>query len=181
MKRKVIDGLLDAEDKAAAAENILAPFVAEPGHKTALLLLRLGVKRAMKTGRSTAEALYEDLCTVPADALVTGLRSMSSRLADLPREEASAAQAVLDLALTSRPGRPRVNAMSREEQVAAAQQRRAEKMASLGRKRLAVWVSSEAIDYLDAVKLANNCSSVADALQLVLNAQMKGKALQRPK
>ena len=181
MKRKLLETLLAAENPDESARLHMVPRASEPGHAVGLLVLQAGLKRAAKVGRATPDELYGDLCTVPVATLGASLRATSRKVGELTAAELTQAQVFLNNALTSRAGRPRVSTKSREEQMAEAQQRRRERLASDGLKQLSVWVSHEAVAYLDAVRAENDCSSIETALQLVLDAQMKGKALKRPK
>ena len=75
------------------------------------------------------------------------------------------------------PGRPKTTDLTRKEHNAAAQASRRERLREEGRKQLNVWVRPEALTYLDAIKTAHDRSSQADALELVLEAAMRGEVL----
>ena len=76
-------------------------------------------------------------------------------------------------------GRPKTGTQTRAEQLAAAQARHRERQADAGRKPLTVWLSPATLAYLGAIQDIHGKTSHADALELVLEAAMKGELLQR--
>ena len=76
-------------------------------------------------------------------------------------------------------GRPKTGTQTRAEQLAAAQARHRERQAQAGKKPLTVWLSPAALAYLDAIQTIHTKPTQAEALELVLDAAMKGQVLQR--
>jgi hypothetical protein len=141
-------------------------------------ILADAVEKCQAAGLLDPAHLYFAVCSSTAAQLADFLQGTSS--ADISRRMLPAAQIVLTEALTSKAGRKKTSDLTRNEQLAAAQSRRREKVKSEGRKRIDVWLTPAAASFLDAIQSTHACESQAEALEKVLAAAMNGEILTPP-
>jgi hypothetical protein len=182
MKRKLIQNLLQTETDQLDEEVLrLLPgdgeAEADPHAAAARLVLKDALAQSRKAGLLDAPDFYFRVCSSAAAQLTEFLQGTDA--GNLNKGDMARSQAILNELLTSKAGRKKASDLSRHEQLAVAQQRRRERNQEEGRKRLNVWISPEAAAYLDAIQAIHNKDSQAAALELVLEAAMKGQALQR--
>lgn len=170
MKRKAIQRLLQSDEPADQLLQLL------PEAETARQVLAATLAVSRERGITDPDKFYFQVCSSTAAQLQEFLQGTSA--AKLSRDKIARAQAILNQALTSKAGRPKESNLSRAEQLAAAQARRREKLGHVeGRKQLNDWISAEAAAYLAEIKEIHGCQNRAEALELVLQAAIKGKAL----
>lgn len=176
MKRKMIQTLLTTDQLSDAVLKLL-PSASDPDAERARLVLAATINRFRKAGDTTPEGVYSVLCSGSAAELANFLKGTEA--GKTTKQQLAAVQAVLTPLLTSKAGRPKTTDLSRQEQNAAAQERRRERLKREGRKQINVWISPDAAAYLDAIQQIHHRDSQAEALELVLEAAMKGEVLQR--
>jgi hypothetical protein len=176
MKRKLIQTLLQLE-AVEVAERAADLF---PGDDPAAAAARLVLTEAIAKSREASLAdpgrVYAAICSSTTGQLVAFLKD--GKAAKTDKKVLAQAQVLLTNALTSKAGRKKTSDLSRQEQLAAAAARHREKVKGEKRKRLDVWISPEAAAYLEAIQTIHSCESQADAVELVLDAAMKGQILQ---
>lgn len=180
MKRKLIQNLLQIEADQLADEALrLLPGTgeADPHAAAARLVLKNALTQSRQAGLLDAPEFFFRVCSSTAAQLTAFLQGTEA--GNLGKRDMARSQAMLTELLTSKAGRKKTSDRSRQEQLADAQQRRRERNLEEGRKRLNVWISPEAAAYLDAIQAIHHKDSQAAALELVLDAAMKGETLQR--
>jgi len=177
MKRKLIQTLLTTGQLSDEVLKLLPGD--EPDNDTARAreVLTVAIKRFKSTGTATPDAVYGVLCGSMAAQLAEFLKGHP--LAKASKPELARVQALLTPLLTSKAGRPRTNDLSRQEQNALAQASRRDRLKKEGRKQINVWIRPEAAAYLEAIQTIHRSESQADALELVLEAAMKGEVLHK--
>ena len=133
------------------------------------------IHRFRNAGGVNPEAVYTVLCKSSVAELASFLKETPARR--IIKSQLLEAQAVLTILLTSKAGRPKTNTLSRQQQNAAAQSKRREKMNREGKKQINIWINQGAAEYLEAIKIIHRCDNQADALELVLEAVIKGQIL----
>ena len=177
MKRKLIQTLLTTDQISTEVLKLFPEGSPDPDAGNARRVLAAVIERFNQSGGATPEAVYAALCSSMAASLADFLKGTPA--GKLTKQELARVQAVLTPLLTSKAGRPRTNSLSRQEQNALAQSRRRDRLNKEGRKQINVWIRPEAAAYLDAIQKIHSCESQADALELVLEAAMKGEVLQQ--
>lgn len=181
MKRKAISQLLQIEQPTSQSAELLH-LMPEDGTKetdTARLVLAAALESSRKHDITTASDFYFLVCSSQAAQLMPVLEGTPA--AGLSKDKIARSQAILNNLLTSKAGRPKQSDLSRPEQLAAAQARRREKLGhEEGRKQVNEWISPEAAAYLNAIKEVHGCKTRADALEMVLQAAIKGQVLKAP-
>lgn len=178
MKRKVIEQLLKIEEPTDELLQLI-PADGDKATDTARLVLAAALSESRKQNLLDPADFYYRVCSSNAAQLTQFLQGTPA--GKLTKEKMARSQAILTTLLTSKAGRPKTSTLSRNEQLAAAQRRRYEKkLNEEGRKQLNDFISAEAAAYLAAIKEIHQCESRAEALELVLQAAIKGKVLKVP-
>lgn len=173
MKRKLIQNLLETDQLGEAVLKLLPQPGADNERARHVLTVALGVFRQVEG--ATPESVYNLLCSSTSAELAAFLKG--SEASKATRQELAAAQFLWTPLLTSKAGRPRSTQLSRQEQNAAAQERRRQKLKEDGKSRINIWVEPEAAKYIDDIKDSHNCKSQAEALEKIVYAAMNGKVL----
>ncbi len=180
MKRSLIQTLLKnrhAEDlRERIAEAI--PPTADRSANTAAAILADAIEVSQKHDLLDPSALYFTVCSSSAAQLAEFLQGTPS--GDISRRSMAAAQVILNDALTSKAGRKKTSTLSRQEQVAAAQMRRREKVKQEARHRLDVWISPDAAENLQTIQSTHAFESQAETIEQLLAAAIKGELLKAP-
>ena len=177
MKRKLIQTLLTTGQLSDEVLKLLPGDAPDADTARAREVLTAAIKRFKNAGTATPEAVYGVLCGSMAAQLAEFLKGTAPAKASKP--ELARVQALLTPLLTSKAGRPKTNDLSRQEQNAIAQASRRDRLKKEGRKQINVWIRPEAAAYLEAIKTIHSSDSQADALELVLEAAMKGEVLHK--
>lgn len=182
MKRKAIHQLLQIEEPTDELLQLIPADddkATETARQTARLVMAAALAESRKQGLMDAAEFYFRVCSSNAGDLLQFLQGTPA--AKLSKDKIARSQAILTTILTSKAGRPKVSALSRPEQLAAAQRhRREKKLHEEGRTQLNDFISADAAAYLAAIKEIHGCKSRAEALELVLQAAIKGKVLKVP-
>lgn len=163
MKRSLIVKLLASDQLATDLETLLPADPSRPGVYDARAILEAVVSK--HRGPNADPLAVFRAATGDAD------------VAALPDADQDRAFALLRETLTSKAGRPKTSQTSRQEQNAAAQARRRQKLSREGMKQLNIWIDPDAAAYLTAIQEFHNCDSQAEALELVLRAVRQGQIL----
>jgi len=167
MKRKLIQTLLTTGQLSEEVLKLLPGEKPDADTARAREVLTAAMTRFRDAGTTTPEVIYSLLCSNFAAQLADLLKgTLPAKASNL---ELARVQALLTPLLTSKAGRPKTNAV--------AQASRRDRLKREGRKQINVWIRPEAAAYLDAIKTIHRSESRADALELVLEAAMKGKVL----
>ena len=176
MRRKRIQVLLATEVLSDEIEKLLPFDMVGPGAGNARQVLTATIERFKQAG-APPEAVYEALCGSLAAQLADLLKGTPA--GKLSKQDLVRVQAVLTPLLTSKAGRPRHSDLPPNERKALSQSLRRERLGREGRKQINVWLAPEAVAYLKAIQTIHGCDSQALALELVLEAVMKGEILQQ--
>ncbi len=177
MKRKLIQNLLNNRHAADLRERIVEAIPAESDRsaEAAGQILADAVEISQGAGMLDPAQLYQVVCSSTAAQLAEFLQGRPS--AQISKRSLAAAQIVLNEALTSKAGRKKTSDLNRNEQLAAAQSRRREKVKAEQRKRVDVWITSEAAGYFDEIQARHGCKGQAETLELLIMAAVKGEIL----
>lgn len=177
MKRKLIQSLLDNGASNDLLERIAEAIPAVPGGASdaARTLLADSITVSRAAGVLDPTAFYELVCRSTPTELAGVLQGQPS--GHISKRSLSAAQMILADALTSKAGRKKTSDLPRNQQLAAAQSRRRERIKSEQRRRVDVWITPQAASYLDEIQARFACSTLAETLEMVLTAAVKGESL----
>lgn len=182
MKRKAIHQLLQIDQPTDELLQLIPvddDKVAEASRQVARQVMSAALAESRRQGLMDAAEFYFRVCSSNAGQLQEFLQATPA--GKLSKEKIARGQAILNTILTSKAGRPKVSDLSRHEQLALAQRnRREKKLHAEGRVQLNDFITAEAAAYLTAIKEIHDCHSRAEALELVLQAAIKGKVLKAP-
>jgi hypothetical protein len=178
MKRKLIEGMLASGELSERFVAALLHGRRQADGRLAQALVRAVIGRFRRAGvrQGAARAVYNLLCEAPAGELQDFVKG--ARLRSASKQRVARAQALLVPALTSGVALGGRQKLGRAGQLAQAQARLRERFKREGRKRLNVWLRPTAVACLDVIKTAQGCKSDAEALELVLEATVRGEILQ---
>lgn len=179
MKRKLIHNLLTTNQLKEEVLKALPEGLPDKDAVLARKILAIAIRRFIEAGTTDPKTVYAVLCGSMITQLPEVLKGTTQ--AKVSKRDLARVQTLLASVLTSKAGRPKTNDQSRQKQNAAAQERRRDRLKKEGRIPLNVFLSPKAASYLDAIKQIHNCDNQADAIELVLEAAMKGEVLHRSK
>lgn len=178
MKRKAIFQLLQIDEPTDELLQLL-PSDGDKATETARAVLAAALAESRRQQLLDPAEFYFRVCSSSADQLLAFLQETPA--GKLTKNQMARSQAILKTLLTSKAGRPKQSDLSRAEQLAASKRRDHEKKTLIeGRKRLNDYISAEAAAYLAAIKEIHKCETRAEALELVLQAAIKGEVLKVP-
>lgn len=173
MKRKLIQNLLETDQLSEAILKLLPQQGEDEERARHVLTVALNIFR--KAGGATSESVYAGLCGSSVAELAAFLKG--SEAGKVTKQELAAGQAIWTPLLTNKAGRPRSTKLSRQEQNAAAQERRRQRLKDDGKSLISLWVEPKATEFIDSIKDAHGLKNQAEALEKILDAAMNGEVI----